>query len=619
MRLSLKTKQVAGVTLIVAMAMTVVNALYLARIARISLEESQKRGELLARGVYQAATEAARPEALQASLKESRAVRVLAEAGMAYSENVTYVVITDPEGHAIVHSTPSLEGEMVAPAEQLSAVIAAGTLAHLRAIYSDRMFEVRDTLLFEEGNGEARPFGFIRVGLSMLLVRENLREEMEPTLLTLLGTVLLALVVATSFAQWLLRPIHVLRSGLTRLGQGEFGVKLELEGSDEEFADLGKSFNTLSAELSAARTSQSDHPARLESVVDRLEDAVAIVSATGEVMFANRGMRELLGDSAQGVMLPATHPLRAPLDRALQQRESEGPVSLSLPMVSGQEADFLINVHPISDRRGRFIGAMLMARNVAYLTQVQSTIRYSRKVAALSRLLAGVAHEVKNPLNAMTIHLELLKQKLSVAQARRAAVDAQGSVATAEGVRLDVPGVLKHTGVISDEIKRLDNVVQGFLKFTRPEELALAPVALHAVCDDVARVIEPEAHAQGVEVRNSCGTDVPAVYADRGMLRQAIMNLALNAVQAMPGGGTLTFETHRMPGRMVELAVRDTGEGIPPDHLARIFDLYFTTKHEGSGIGLSMVYRTVHLHDGTIEVESTLGHGTTFRLTLPQA
>jgi signal transduction histidine kinase len=618
MRLSLKTKQVAGVTLIVAMAMVVVNALYLARIARISLEESQKRGELLARGVYQAATETARPDALEASLKESRTVRVLAEAGMAYSENVTYVAITDPAGRTILHSTPIEEGQVLAPAEQLSAVIAAGTLAHLRAIYSDRMFEVRDTLLFEDGNGEAQPFGYIRVGLSMLLVRENLREEMEPTLLTLLGTVLLALVVATSFAQWLLRPIHVLRSGLSRLGQGEFGVKLDLEGSDE-FADLGKSFNTLSAELSAARTSQADHPARLESVVDRLEDAVAIVSATGEVMFANRGMREMLGESAQGAMLPSTHPLRAPLDRALQKRESEGPVSLSLPMVSGQEADFLIHIHPISDRRGRFIGAMLMARNVAYLTQVQSTIRYSRKVAALSRLLAGVAHEVKNPLNAMTIHLELLKQKLAVAQGRRSApAEAPATLATTEA-RLDAPGVMKHAGVISEEIKRLDNVVQGFLKFTRPEELALAPVGLRAVCDDVARVIEPEANGRRVEVRNTCGADVPAVYADRSLLRQAILNLALNAVQAMPGGGTLSFEAHRMPGRMVELVVRDTGEGIPPEHLARIFDLYFTTKDEGSGIGLSMVYRTVHLHDGTIEVESTPGHGTTFRLSLPQA
>jgi signal transduction histidine kinase len=279
-------------------------------------------------------------------------------------------------------------------------------------------------------------------------------------------------------------------------------------------------------------------------------------------------------------------------------------------------------VHPISDRHGRFIGGMLMARNVAYLTQVQSTIRYSRRVAALGRLLAGVAHEVKNPLNAMTIHLELLKQKLGNGGARRVRSEAALAGirgAAPEAVQVDVPGVMKHAGVISDEIRRLDNVVQGFLKFTRPEELALAAVDLRAVCEDVARVIEPEADSHGVQVRVSWAPDVLPVYADRGMLRQAILNLALNAIQAMPAGGSLTFEARRAAGRMVELTVRDTGEGIAPEHLARIFDLYFTTKDEGSGIGLSMVYRTVHLHDGSIEVESTPGRGTTFRLVLPQA
>jgi signal transduction histidine kinase/HAMP domain-containing protein len=621
MRLSIRAKQVAGVTLIVALAMVVVNALYLARIARISLEESQSRGELLARTVYQAVTESARPEALEASLQESRTIRVLAEAGMAYTENVTYVVITDPAGRALVHSSPTLEGEVVPPAEQLSSVIAAGAVSHFRAIYSDRTFEVRETLLSEEPGGQRREFGSIRVGLSMLLVRANLREAMEPTLLTLLGVVLVSLAVATSFARWLLRPITVLRSGLTRLERGEFGVKLDLPGSDE-FADLGKSFNTLSAELSAARTTQEDHPARLESVVDRLEDAVAIVSATGDVLFANRGMRELLGDAEEGVLLPATHPLHGPLQRALQKRQSEGPVSLSLPGVADRPSDFLVTVHPISDRRGRFIGAMLMARNVAYLAQVQSTIRYSRKVTALGRLLAGVAHEVKNPLNAMTIHLELLTQKLGGNAGRRSLADSapeSPGTSSAEAGRVDVPGVMKHAGVISDEITRLDNVVQGFLKFTRPEELVLAAVDLRAVCDDVSRVIEPEAHAGGVQVRSTCAADVPHVYADRDMLRQAILNLALNAVQAMPGGGTLAFASRRAAGRMVELTVSDTGAGIAPQHLARIFDLYFTTKDGGSGIGLSMVYRTVHLHDGSIEVESTPGHGTTFRLVLPQA
>jgi signal transduction histidine kinase len=249
---------------------------------------------------------------------------------------------------------------------------------------------------------------------------------------------------------------------------------------------------------------------------------------------------------------------------------------------------------------------------------VQSTIRYSRKLAALNRLLAGVAHEVKNPLNAMTIHLELLKQTL-LGRPRRGDGSGAASAATEQAPALDVPGVMKHVTVIGDEIRRLDTAVQGFLKFSRPEELAPSPVGLWGLCDDVARVVGAEAQATGVAIENACPADLPDVYGDQPMLRQALLNLALNAVQAMPRGGTLRFDARRGPARTVELSVSDTGVGIEPDALARIFDLYFTTRAGGTGLGLSMVYRTVHLHDGTIEVESTPGHGTTFRLRLPLA
>jgi signal transduction histidine kinase len=251
-------------------------------------------------------------------------------------------------------------------------------------------------------------------------------------------------------------------------------------------------------------------------------------------------------------------------------------------------------------------------------------LRYSQKLAALGRLLAGVAHEVKNPLNAMAIHLELMKQKLQGSGRRRAAVAGSSNPAPPEaraepGTPLDVPSVLQHAGVIGDEIRRLDEVVQGFLKFSRPEEIALQPVSVKALVDEVTQVLGPEAAGRGVSVRNDCDPGLASVHADPAMLRQALLNLAINGCQAMPNGGSLRFSGRSMPGGFVEVTVQDSGVGIPPEHLAKIFDLYFTTKEGGSGIGLSMVYRTVQLHDGSVEVESTPGAGTTFRLVLPQA
>jgi signal transduction histidine kinase len=404
-------------------------------------------------------------------------------------------------------------------------------------------------------------------------------------------------------------------------------------------------------------------------VVDRLEDAVAMFNPEGQLLFANAAMRaawpERVSDHSERLeALPTSHPYRRLVEQALTSRKSQGPVSEEVPVPGALGDDLnepaaveqLVMAHAIEHADRRFLGVMLVARNIAYLSQVQSTIRYSRKLASLGRLLAGVAHEVKNPLNAMTIHLELLKQKLSGsfgaigarALGRGAETGAAaaagggrttgaaggplglggaGSVALAGGddgrttdkVLVDVPAVMKHVSVISAEIKRLDEVVQGFLKFSRPEELSLEPVDLTSLVNEVAEVVDPQARDANVQVIVDCPAALPGISGDRPMLRQALLNLALNACQAMPNGGSLRFRGRPASDRRVSLAVEDTGVGIPPEHLSRIFDLYFTTRDQGSGIGLSMVYRTVQLHDGSIEVQSTPGHGTVFTLLLPQA
>jgi signal transduction histidine kinase len=270
----------------------------------------------------------------------------------------------------------------------------------------------------------------------------------------------------------------------------------------------------------------------------------------------------------------------------------------------------MVMTHAINDPSGVMEAVMLVARDLGYLGEVQSTIRYSRKLAALGRLSAGVAHEVKNPLNAMMIHLELLRQHFGA----RLAASAGGATA---GASPDAKA-LEHVDVIAKEIRRLDAVVQGFLKFNRPEDLALRAVNLETLVREVLTIVQPEAERAHVQLVVDT-LDVPDVNGDPGLLRQAFLNLVLNACQAMPGGGTLRVAAESVRGHRVALSFADTGTGIEPEHLARIFDLYFTTREQGSGIGLSMVFRTVQLHDGEIEVQSTLGVGTTFRLLLPEA
>ena len=258
--------------------------------------------------------------------------------------------------------------------------------------------------------------------------------------------------------------------------------------------------------------------------------------------------------------------------------------------------------------------------------QLKSTLAYSRKLVALGRLTAGIAHEVKNPLNAIVIHLELLRTKIrawAVAPVHEPQpVAAAGVYARPGGAGPAAAGARPGRADARRSHREGDPAPRpgraGVSQFTRPEDLRLQPVSIGMLFEEIGPVVAPEAQKHRVKVIRECAASVPEVNGDAGMLRQVFLNLAINGCQAMPQGGTLRLTCGPASGGRVEVRVEDTGEGIPPEHLSRIFDLYFTTKAQGTGIGLSLVFRIVQLHDGEIEVQSTPGRGTTFRVLLPR-
>src|SRR6187399_1177618 len=597
MRVSLRTKQVLGVTALVGAVVVGLSVHDLAAQARVRLEESDARGQLLARAIYQRAF-AVIPDALDpyAALREDGGVRAILESSI-YSKGVTYAAIVDASGTVIAQYPPEqISSPMREAVPLLSDFVKQGAIAQLREIFfgDGRTFEVREDLKIGGVNAVTR------IGVSTLLVRSELQKSLYPVLVTagylLIGATLGALLLS----QWLLRPIHVLRSGLRRLERGEPAAALDLP--QDEFGEMGQEIRAVSEKLLAGREATGPE-AGLDSIVEHLADAVGIFGPNGDVLFANPALRALLAACKH----EGKKPFDALVDRTHDTRESAEPVTLSLPSgeSEGGTRDWLVTAHPVEGPDERLLGVMIVARDVGALGAVESTIKYSRKLAALGRLTSGVAHEVKNPLNAMTIHLELLKGKLT-ARARSGEGAAPGDPA------------LDHVAIIGNEIKRLDQVVQGFLKFMRPEDLRLQPVEVDALLHEIAKVVEPDAASTGVRVQVECPASVPDVHGDPGSLRQVLLNLSINACQAMTHGGTLRLAARAASRRRVEITVEDTGAGITPTELPRIFDLYFTTKDGGSGIGLSMVYRTVQMHDGDIEVQSTVGTGTTFRILLPQ-
>jgi signal transduction histidine kinase len=591
MPFSIKTKQVAGVTAIVGFAVVMVSLWYVSSLAAIILSETEARSRLLGDAIYHRMSEVVRTgDDPVNALRNDDGLTSMLQASL-YSENVMYAAIVDTRGLIINHSDPARVDTRINDATlDLTALVEEDPLTRMRTLWtSEAYYEYRQPLLLD-----ATDFGTVLVGISLPVLRQNLEEEVQQVAVTIGVAIVLASLVAMLLAQLTLRPIHMIRTGLARLGRGETDVDVDLP-RDTELAALGDSFKAVSARLAADRSALDGQRATLESVVDNLEDAVALFGPGGALLFANPSMESTFavphGQLEQ--LLPAAHPFRAAVVRALSEPDApQPPTRVQLP--GGGER--LVMAHAVQGAEGRLLGVMLVARNLTYLTQVEATLSYSRKLAALGRLSAGIAHEVKNPLNATMIHLELLKMQLA---GNRAA--------------------LEHVATIVAQVRRLDEVVQGFLKFTRPEDLQLQAVDLHRLVQDLMPIIAAEASKHQVEVRLDFHADLPRAYADPGMLQQAFLNLAINACQAMPSGGRLRIAGSLTPGRRLAVVFEDSGVGISPENLSRIFDLYFTTKEHGSGIGLSLVYRTVQLHDGEIEVQSAPGRGTTFRVLLREA
>ncbi len=236
------------------------------------------------------------------------------------------------------------------------------------------------------------------------------------------------------------------------------------------------------------------------------------------------------------------------------------------------------------------MGALVTLRDVESRRQLERQLDFSTRLAAISRLSGGVAHEIKNPLNAMALHLEVLKSKLD--------------------------GQQPEIDVIGREIKRLDSVVKTFLNFNRPVDISYTPIDLNQLVKQILDLVSVEASAKHVHLETTFEHEL-WINGDADLLKQAILNVVSNGLEAMHEGGTLSTHTER-DGDECLLTVRDAGPGIPLEIQNRVFQLYFTTKKNGSGIGLATTFRVVQLHNGTIDFTSEPGKGTTFRLRFPR-
>ena len=589
MAFGLRSRQVMALGAAVLLVVVGSTVAHLASVARIALHAGAEEGELLARQLYHQSSRVVAESSPPSPtlLQRDPGIRAMLEGIVGYSHTVVYAAVVDPSDRIIAHSNPQREGELLPPQESLERIKAWSTLRTVVSLLQGPgVYEAQVPMRLGE-----HPFGTVRVGVSTSLLWQELTRAALHSLVLAIVSLGIVLVVGLGAGHMFLRSLRTIARRMERLGRRTAGgVDLT---RDDNLGELAARVNQLGEQV---------HGDQMDGILDTLEDAVVVLNAKRQVVFGNQAAQALLGislGSTVGETSEAFHGGDQPLapfvaelfDRGIERRNA--PVKVSF---NGQTRELAVSSYRIPDG-GRAGGAVLALRNLEPVRAVQSLVTYSQKLAALGRLTSGVAHEVKNPLNAMRIHLELLKSRLAGAQ----------------------PAARDNLDVIAQEIQRLDRVVQGFLKFVRPQELHLGPVGVGDLLAEVARLMEPEAARAGTRIVLEVSPDLPPIAGDVELLQQACTNLVTNAIQAMPDGGTVTLGARRGPDRAIEMRVSDEGVGIPPEDVDRIFRLYYTTKPNGSGIGLSLVYRIAQMHDGRVDVESTVGRGTVMIMTLPVA
>jgi two-component system, sporulation sensor kinase E len=335
-------------------------------------------------------------------------------------------------------------------------------------------------------------------------------------------------------------------------------------------------------------------------VLESMTDGIVVTDPAHRVILSNRAAARMLGIVSDDA---AERPLgEAVADRALAAFLDEnlaGPAKVADRefTLDGGRRLLSVSILPLV-REGRVQGALVHVEDVTGRRAREARLRRAESLASLTTLAAGVAHEIKNPLGSMGIHLQLIRRKTG----GRESVDARE--------------LEPHLAVLAEEVDRLNRIVVDFLFAVKPMDARLEDADLNAVVRDLIAFVRPEMEQAGVTVESDLADDLPALKLDVRYIRQALLNLIKNAVAAMGGGGRLRLETQRRGGE-VQVRVIDTGSGIPAEILDKIFEPYFTTKPFGTGLGLTIVFKIVKEHFGDIAVASREGEGTAFTITLP--
>jgi PAS domain S-box-containing protein len=531
-------------------------------------------------------------KAMDAILQSDAGLNSLLQSVIGYSPTIYDVSIVDSAGRAMLHSDAAALGKPLSARADFQELIQGGFLRQIAVVYGQpTVYEVRLPI-----QRDGAPFGEIRIGLSTVFLKSELRPTLNRALVFSAVSVLISLALAAGLSSRALQPLEAIARRLDAMTVEVAPSEPEPPRTTDEYGAVNTRIDRLGRKIRDVKEIFSALKENLDQIMGTLQDGlmlftrdenVVLVSASAE-RFAGRHRAEILGRRVDEIFNDSTRLGRIVLDSfALRQPISQREIEIEDGRRIQLSLDFIAE-------RGQPIGALLTMRDAESVRRIENEIELSRRLAAIGRLTSGVAHEVKNPINAIVIHLEILRERL---------------------LQLD-PETRRHMDIIASEIQRLDRVVKTLVDFTRPIDLRLSEVDLRRLMEEVASLAEPEARQRGVKIVRQEDARPLLARIDSDLVKQAVLNVVLNGVQAMPQGGILSL-TSQAHDQSAKLEIHDQGDGIAPEIRDKIFNLYFTTKKSGSGIGLAVSYRVLQLHNGALEFDSEAGKGTTFRFILP--
>ncbi len=603
----LKTKLVAAVTLLVFLLVSATSWLYLSRSLRQYVDQSYASTDIIAHQVLFATRQAIEqgvihgtiqpnlaPRLFRAevadALRRDAALTALFDSIISYSPTVFDVTVADSGNIALVSTNPLL-GDKPLPWRSSYGTLRYRSLIKLIQVVFGKP-RVYDLPLSLQRNGQ--PFATVHIGMRTSFLLQAFRPTLLEAFTYAGSALLLSLLAAAIVASLALAPLEQISRRLDVLN-AEAAADATLASNDtllrvsSKIERIGERMRNTEEVFSALKEN-------LDQILSNLQDGMMLFTRDARAVVVSSSVERFLGldrDAMLGAEVNQIFHRNTRLGRmvrdAFQHRTSIPQAEITTE--NGRRIEIALEI--IQDER-ESLGALLTLHDVESVREIESELELSRRLSAIGRLTGGVGHEVKNPINAIVVHLELLRNKLSGPEA---------------------PAV-RHLDVIQSEIQRLDRVVETLVDFSRPMELQLADEDLRQITSLVLSLASAELAVHNVQIETQLPQRAVVVRADADMLRQAILNIVLNGAQAMPHGGTLRVHL-REEARQAVLTVADNGEGIASEVLPRIFDLYFTTKKDGNGIGLAMCYRIVQLHSGVLEVESEAGHGAMFTIRLP--